>query len=227
MRIVLSALLLLMLTACASSRGFDRGGMRSQISGQNQVTEEEIGKVLDLKPQLALPFRLAIYFAPPSSGGRWNWVGEDKDLLLGIGAELKKKGVVSEVMVINDALVEGVDNKAIRMAAARAGADAVLVVNGASDIDRYNNFLAYSYFLLITPFFIPGTEADGLFMVNASMWDVRNRFLYLSSESEGTAKEIKPVVYIDERGIITAAKTTALKALQAELVTRLAGFGAK
>lgn len=231
MRIVLVVLLVFMLTACASSRGFDRGGMRSQISGQTQVTEEEIKTVLELKPQLPSPFRLAVYFVPSSSGGRkgvsWSWLGEDKDMLLAIVPELKKKGVVSEVMVINDSLVEGNDNKAIRLASARAGADAVLIVNGACDIDRYNNFLGYSYILLITPFFIPGTEADGLFMANALMWDVRNQYLYLSAESEGTAKEIKPAVYIDEREIIKTAKTAALKALQAELVSRLAGFAAK
>jgi len=233
MRNVLAVLLVLMLTACASSRGFDRGSMKGHISDQIQVTEEDIKKVLELKPQLPSPFRLAIYFVSPSRsiewryGRTWSWLGEDKDILLGIGPELKKKGVISEVMVLSDYIAEGSDEKAIRLAAARAGADAVIIVNGTCDIDRYNNFLGYSYILLVTPFFIPGTEADGLFMANASMWDVRNRYLYMSVESEGTAKEIKPAAYIDEKEIIKTAKTAALKALKSEIASRLAGFGAK
>lgn len=231
MRNLFAVLLILMLTACASSRGFDRGSLRGQISEQKQVTEEDIKKVLDLKPQLPSPFKLAIYFTAPSTGWRyghsWSWLGEDKDKLLAVGAELKSKGIVSDMFAISDYIVEGSDNKAIRLAAARAGADAVIIVNGVCDIDRYNNALGYTYFLLITPFFIPGTEADGLFMANATMWDVRNQYLYLSAEGEGTAKETNPAVFIDEKRIIKSAKSAALTNLKSELSSRIARISAK
>ena len=112
------------------------------------------------------------------------------------------------------------------MAAARAGADAILIVNGVSDLDRYNNPLGFTYFLLITPFFVPGTEANGLFMVSASMWDVRNQYLYLSSEAEGSAKETRPAFFIEESRVIKTAKTDALSALLKELSGRLGNMGA-
>ncbi|MSM41563.1 MAG: hypothetical protein GJT30_18260 [Geobacter sp.] len=231
MRNVVAVLLVLMLTACASSRGFDRGNLRGQIPDQQRVTEEDIQRVLELKPQLPSPFTLAIYFVSPSTGScygnNWNWLSEDKDTLQSLEAELKGKGILSEVFVISSQIVEESDNQSIRLAAARAGADAVLIVNGVSDIDRYNNALGYTYFLLITPFFIPGTEADGLFMANATMWDVRNQYLYLSAESEGTAKEIKPAVFIDEKRIIKSAKSAALAALKTEISSRLTRIGAK
>ena len=231
MRNLLAVLLVLMLTACASSRGFDRGSLRGQISDQKQVTEEDIKKVLELTPQLPSPFRLGIYFTSPSTGWRygntWSWLGQDKDNLLAIGTELKNRGIISDVFVISDYIVEGNDKKAIRLAAARAGADAVIIVNGVCDIDRYNNALGYTYFLLITPFFIPGTEADGLFMANATMWDVRNQYLYLSVEGEGTAKETNPAFFIDEKRIIKSAKSAALTNLKSELSSRIARIGAK
>jgi len=231
MRNVVAALLVLMLTACASSRGFDRGALRGQIPEQKQVAEEDIQKVLGLKPQLPSPFTLAIYFVspPPGScyGNSWIWLSEDKDTLQSLEAELKGKGILSEVFVISNQIVEESDNLSIRLAAARAGADAVLIVNGVSDIDRYNNPLGYTYFLLITPFFIPGTEADGLFMANATMWDVRNQYLYLSAEAEGTAKEIKPAVFIDEKRIIKSAKSAALATLKAEISSRLIRMSTK
>lgn len=231
MRFFLIVVLVSILTGCATSRGFDRGSLHGQISAQQQVTEEEIKKALDLKPQLPSPFRLAIYFASPSTGWRygntWSWRGEDKDKLLSMGTDLKDKGVISDLFVISDYMVEGNDNKAIRLAAARAGTDAVLIVNGACDIDRYNNAFGYSYFLLITPFFVPGTEAEGLFMANAAMWDVRNQYLYLAVEAEGTAKESKPAVFIDEKRIIKSAKAAAFTTLKVELFSRLAGVDVK
>lgn len=231
MKYIFAALLVFMLTACASSRGFDRGTLRERISDQKQVTEEDIKKVLELKPQLPSPFRLAIYFRPPATAWRygyaWSWLGEDKDTLLAIGSELKGKGTIADIFVISDYIVEGSDTKAIRLAAARAGADAVLIVNGVGDVDRYNNKLAYSYFLLITTFFIPGTDADALFMAHASLWDVRNQYLYLSAEGEGTAKDIKPAVFVDEKRIIKSAKSAALSNLKAELSSRLSRIGAR
>ena len=231
MRRALIILLALAVTACASSRGFDRGALRGEITDQKVVTEEDIKKALELKPQLPAPFKLAVYFVPPKSdwrrGSSWNWLGEDKNKLLEVTSELKNKNVVSDIFIINDAILEGNDNKAIRLAAARAGADAVLIINGVSDVDRYNNALGFSYFLLITPFFVPGTEADGLFMVNASMWDVRNQYLYLSSEAEGVATETRPAFFVEEPRVIKIAKTGAITALSKELAARLASMATK
>ena len=126
MKNVLIALLVVILSACASSRGFDRGALRTQIADQKVVSEEDIRKALEAKPQLPKPFRLAIYLTPPktpqwSSYKPWKWLGEDKDKLLDVGPELKGKGVISDILLISDSILEGTDNKAIRLAAARAG----------------------------------------------------------------------------------------------------------
>jgi hypothetical protein len=231
MRNLLVLLLVLMETACASRHGFDRENLRGKIFNQKQITEEDIQSGLEFKPKLPSPFKLAIYFTSSSTsrryGSTWSWLDEDKDMFLAIGAELKSKGIVSDAFVFSDHIAEAGDTKAIRSAAARAGADAVMIVNGVGDIDRYNNALGYTYVLLITPLFIPGTQADGLFLANASLWDVRYQYLYLSVEGEGTAKEIKPVLFIDEKKIIKSAKSAALAALKTELSSRLAKIGAK
>ncbi|MDR3581617.1 MAG: hypothetical protein P4L44_16775 [Oryzomonas sp.] len=231
MRNLLALLLVLMVTACASRHGFDRETLQCKIFDQKQVAEDNIPSGLELKPRLPSPFKLAIYFTSSSTnrryGSTWRWLDEDKDTFLAIGAELISKGIISDAFVFSDHIAEGGDIKAIRIAAARAGADAVLIVNGVGDIDRYNNALGYYYILLITPLFIPGTQADGLFLVTASLWDVRNQYLYLSVEGEGSAKEIKPVLYIDEKKILKSAKSAALAAMKTELSSRLAKIGAK
>jgi hypothetical protein len=219
------------MTACASSRGFDRGNLRTQITDQKVVTEEDIKKALELKPQLPAPFKLAVFFAPPKSGWRygssWTWTGEDKDVLLQMKADLIKKNILSDMFVLPDSIFEGTDNRAIRLAAARAGADAVLIVNGVSSVDRYNNGWGGTYILIITPFFVPGTIADGLVMINAVMWDVRNQYLYLSAEAEGTAKQTKPAFFINENHLINDARLNAVAALRKELLMRLDAMGSK
>ena len=224
-------MLLLSLAACASSCGFDRGTLRSQIADQKVITEEDIQKTLNLKPQLPSPFKLAICFTQPTSkryyGSLWNWRSEDKDIISTATDALKTSGIITETIVIGDDIVEGNDNRAIRMAAARVGADAVLIVRGTSDIDRYNNALGYTYALILTPLFIPGTVADGLFMVTASMWDVQNQYLYLSAEAEGSSSQTRPAVFIEESQLIKAAKTDALTVLSKELSTRLTKLTAK
>ncbi len=93
-------------------------------------------------------------------------------------------------------------------------------MNGISDVDRYNNSLAPLYLLLLTGFFVPGTEADALVMTNAALWDVRNQYRYLYAEAEATAKVTRPAFLIEENRIIESAKTEALAALKRELAIR-------
>jgi len=226
MRNILVVLLVLGLAACSTSRGFDRGNLRALSADQKVVTEEDIAKAFALKPQLPAPFRLAVYFSPKAYGS-WRWRGDDKDRLLQMGAELKSRKIISDMVVIDDYILEGDGRKAVRLAAARAGADAVLIVNGSSDIDRYNNALGATYVLLVTPLFVPGTVADGLFIANASMWDVRNQYLYLSAEAEATASETRPAFFIEEAHVIKEAKAEALSVLAKKLSGQLSSMAAK
>jgi hypothetical protein len=231
MKNIVTVILLLSLAACAMSRGFDRGTLRSQIADQKVITEQDIQKTLKLKPQLPSPFKLAIYFAQPTPKryyeNRWFWRSEDKDIISTATDALKTSGAITETIIISDDIVEGNDNRAIRMAAARVGADAVLIIRGTGDIDRYNNALGFTYALILTPLFIPGTVADGLFLATASLWDVRNQYLYLSAEAEGSASQTRPAAFIEENQIIKAAKIEALTVLSKELSTRLTKLAAK
>jgi hypothetical protein len=220
-------LLAMLLGACATSRGFDRGAMKAPTAAE--VTDDEIKKALAIKPQLPLQYKLAVYFVPSKSDWRyarqWRWTGEDKDELLKIAGPLVDKGVTSDVFSLADSVLEGTDRKAIRLAAARAGADAVLIVDGSADIDRYNKKLGVTYALLVTAAFVPGTVADGLFIATASMWDVRNDYLYLSVEAEGMVSKTAPAAFIDEDKITKEAKVKAIQELQKQLGIRLERMG--
>ncbi|USN48049.1 MAG: hypothetical protein H6626_02865 [Pseudobdellovibrionaceae bacterium] len=214
---------------CASKKGFNRGDLKEQIGVVNPVTDDtDIAKTLKKKANLPKPFKLAVYFKNPIQNGAvnstWRWSEEDKESLIKEAEKLKEEKIVSQVFPIISSLVQEEDVKSIRMAAAKHGADAVLIISGVADVDRYINNWGWTYILLAPALFIPGSEADTLFMANASMWDVRNEFLYITAESE----EIYEKTYVaafgeNDKFLIGEAKKKALEKLASQLGKMIKG----
>lgn len=227
-------LMVFAVTGCAS-RGFDRGALKQRLQGEPVVvTEQEIKQARALKPQLPLPFKLGVFLKrtePRERGWHkpdpWLWTGDDKNIMLSWGEKLKQDGILSEVFIVSDSAATGNDLKNIRLAAARYGADAVLVVNGVSDVDRYNNFGVITYVVLIPAFFVPGTQVDALFMMDGALWDVNNQYLYLTAEADAVSKKTAPAFLMEERHVINSAKQEALARFGEELVRRLRSLGGK
>src|SRR5580765_3598075 len=91
-------------SGCAAARGFNRGAMFRQPRQDVVVTDKDIQKAFDQKPQLSRPFRLGIYF----EGGdwsSWHWVEDDRRRILKACDELKEKGIVSDAFVISPVAV--------------------------------------------------------------------------------------------------------------------------
>lgn len=220
MRTILALMLVLTLSACMSQQGFDRNLMRTQLGDARESKNRNINEILALRPQLVLPCKVAIYFRH----GRWSeeWTSNDKNRLLQLEPELQHRHLVSELLLVNDSIVSGDDLQEIRIAAARLGADAVLVINGSASTDKYSNPLGALYFALVPMFFVPGTETDALFLASATLWDVRNEYLYLSSEGEGLANQTRPIWFAEKKPVIAEAKSKAMEALQKALMARLA-----
>lgn len=220
MRTIIIILFTLSLSACATSSGFNRDSLRNSLGNEKKViTNGEIKKALEAKAQLPKPFKLAIYTR--MHDWRVNWNEEDKKELHGLTESLINKGVVSEVVYLNSSVMEGNDNFAIRLAAARTGSDAVLIIHGDGSIDRYNNYFGSTYFLIVTPFFVPGTVSDGLFIVSASIWDVRNQYIYLTAEAEGMASKTGPGFLLEDKHVMDEAKSKSVKLLRNEIESRL------
>ena len=212
------------LAGCSTSRGFNRGELRESLSQAAVVDNEDVKKVLALKPQLPKPFRIGVYFVEPTPGRgsrpgvvAWRWSEADRDKIFGLADDLKATGEVSDVFPISSALTNGNDLRSVRLAAAKHGADAVLVVSGISDTDSYTNNAAWTYFLILPMLFAPGSQTDVLFITRATMWDVRNEFLYLSAEAESLNQRKSPLAFIEERPQIENAKREAVGRLSEEL----------
>ena len=220
------------LVGCATSRGFNRGALREDMSTQTVVSDEEIKKTLELRPQLPKPFKVGVFFKDPETAGRygskkWHWSDADKQKVIQSVEQLKSKGQISQAFVISPATVTGFDLKSLRLAAAQHGADALLVVGGVSDTDSYTNNWGWTYVALVTALFVPATETDVLFMSRAALWDVRNQFLYMTAEAESMKKQARPAAFTDERGQIERAKAESLEKLKAEIALMSSGLEEK
>lgn len=226
MRVVLAFLPCVVLAGCVST-GFNRGALHDQLrlegAEAKEVLDEDIQQVLALKPQLTFPCRIAVYLRPGKDAS-WHWTPQDKDLLNSWSAALGKEGIASNVVLMNDMFTSGADLKHLRLAAARYGADALLIVQGASVTDGYENPAALLNLTIIGGYVVPGSHRDALFIVQAGLVDVHNGCLYATAESEGEGHIMRPTFIIEDRDAIARAKKTAMDAFGPELLRQMRGL---
>ncbi|HJR78048.1 MAG TPA: hypothetical protein VJ805_13790 [Nitrospiraceae bacterium] len=210
-------LLLVTLSGCASSRGFNREAMQAMVRTEpDVVTDRDIARVLDVQPDLPVPFRLAVYFTAHRapfhfSIQRPNWLTADKELVLDSLKPLKDEIVIKTAFVLADSTVQGTLNRDIRLAAARYNADVVLIVNGAAAVDRYNNRSAAWYATILGAYLAAGTQSDALFMIEGTVWDVRTGYLYGTQTAEGSAQSVGPAASLQDKEVVARAKEAALE----------------
>jgi rhombotail lipoprotein len=214
------------------SHGFDRGQLKERLATEDvQITDPDIRAALSLKPQLRFPIKVGVAFVEEEDidrsdprTARWRWSERDREAVLAAAASLRADGVVSDLFVISRDLIAGRDLKHLRLAAAKHGADAVIVVKGAAQVDRYVNPLAILNLSIVGGFFVPASHRDAIFAVRCAMWDVGNEVLYLTAESEGEAKRLGPTFLIEDEPALGDAKEDALRGFGAELLRRLAAL---
>jgi len=222
------------------SHGFDRGALRKRLAGERTVvTDQEIREALARKPQITLPFSLAIE-VQNDLGLRWDV--KDKEKIVAALEPLEKKGIISNVFVMLSDPAQSLDPRdawkygrepereqyrrynwlrSVRLKAARHGADAVLVVRGAAQVDSHLNPLCLANLLILPGWILPASHRDALVIAQGTMWDVRNEFIYLSSEADGEGATVAPSFLIEEKVAIRRAQEKALEGLLPDLARRL------
>jgi hypothetical protein len=218
------------LTACSYSNGFHRDRAREEAAGPPEITDASIQSALAKRPQLPKPFRLGIYFREPIRGlaggylapEKTRFSGEEKAAVLDWARHLPA-AEVRDVIAITEGAEQGADLRSIRLAAARHGADAVLVVGGASEESESANSLSLLNLLVAPAFFVHGSEVETLFVAHAALWDVRNEYLYLNGEAEAEAKRGRPLLFKETEQQAAGTRREALEKLRGELAAQ---FGA-
>jgi len=208
LRSVLVVLGMLILTGCAFTKATLDVGLKPGDTGRGPLSSVPpmtvgIADLADKRPDTA----------------RIGYSGEDKDVLL--EADITSSELIASMFPIVDPTVDYDDVKGARLAAARHGADAVMIVTGAADVDAYSNPLSLLYLTIVGMWIVPGSHRDALFAANATLWDVATGYLYASAEAEGRGTLVRPLLFIDDDEVIARARREALIALRDELLKRI------
>jgi hypothetical protein len=214
------------LAACGASAGFQQAAPRVSVSTEPVINDDQVQRAFALQAQLPKPYRLGVLFrdtAPsPDHEREWRWEPEHRAQLMKALEALEGKGEIGTVVSIARAAVVGDDLHAIRVAAARQGLDAVLVVTGDDKIERDVNGWATTYLAVLPLLFAPGNELRVDFTTHAELWDVRNEYLYLAAEAEARAEQARATPYIDVEEASAKAQNESLGLLVHELEKRFA-----
>ena len=213
----------LLLSGCTSSRGFDRTAMHATFSHDaGAITEQTTAGT----PTLSTPFRLAVYFVHKDFPAqrtmqKAEWLSAENAALITGLAPLRNERILNDAFLLVDSTIQGNDVRKIRQAAARYGADAVMIVDGVGSIDRYNNGYAALYVTVIGAYFAPGTESNALFMIDSSLWDVRSERLYATQTVEGRSESVGPAMSVEDTLVFAQARKSALDELSKRMVDQL------
>jgi hypothetical protein len=217
---------MLTLSGCFA-RGFDHSTLTTHLQSTPVlpviVNEEEIAKAQSLKPQLTFPCRVAIYL-PPQVSGRWK--AKEKEIVDSWETSLKKDGIVSEMFVMAEMFTQGNEAKTpnlmdLRVAAAKHGANALLVIQGDCEVESYKNPAAVFNLTIIGGYVVPASHRDALVTLQGALVDVGNGFLYASFEAEGEGSVIRPTFIVEDKPAVERAKVQALINFGPELLKRM------
>ena len=225
--IVLAFIVLLNVSGCSSSRGLNRQALQESFHEHpDVVTNQDIASTMALQAQLPSPYRLAIFFIYKDFPGsptlrKVDWISADAERIQRALEPIKEERILQQSFLLANSTVQGTTFRDIRLAAARYNADAILVIDGASAVDRYNNRHAWWYATGLGVYLAHGTESHALFMMEGTLWDVRSGYRYGTQTAEGETTLIGPASSLEDKVAIAEAKDVAMDRFGKELAEML------
>lgn len=214
-------------SACTGVRGLNRQLLQESFHDHPEVvTDGDVAATTALQANLPTPYRLAVFFkhrdfpARPALQ-RVDWVSVDAERVQRALAPVQEEGIVQQSFLLANSTVQGTTLRDIRLAAARYNADALLIIDGASAVERYNNGHAAWYATGIGAYFAHGTESHALFIMEGTLWDVRTGYLYGTQSAEGETTLIGPASSLEDKTAVAEAKDVALERFGRELAETL------
>jgi len=212
-------------SAVGCSSPFSRDEMSAALQEERKLftDDDDVAKIEQLKPQIKAPFRLAVAPLIQVTGRYWyeprGMMEGEREEIAAWGEKLKQEGILSELLVIPNMLMDfGVTRngasyvKAVRVAAARLQADAVLFLRCVTDTESTANPLAFLDITIVGMFLIPGHHRDALTILEGMVIDNRNQFLYFASSAEGTGTATAPLAMFERGDAVAESRRNALKA---------------
>lgn len=211
--------------------------MRSDLAQEPLFEAQGLATIEELQPSARIPFVLAI--APPRSHrseqlawegtretiqGFRSWSEEERTEIESWEPELARLGLVSELVVMPTLSLEldGTQGTAdaLRSAAARHRADAVLIVSEVEDASNWLNPWSILDLTIVGAWFAPGHDVEVVSILEGALIDTQTGYLYASGQAEGTARERRAWAYVNDPELKEKARQKALAGLQRVVLER-------
>jgi len=218
------AVLLCVLTGCASSQGLDPKPLNDLLRYEEErfIGEQPISS-LTARSSRPSALKLGLYLKPTGFFKReFEWTDSDRDTVLAWAKNLRTTGVVSDSTFVPQSSIKGNTLTELRESASRYGAEQLLILDGAAAVDRYNNYKAsLLYWTILGAYFADGTHSDALCLLRSSVWDVKTGTQLATDDAQGTAKQVGPATRIEDRATVSEACQQALRQLLVTVKNRL------
>ncbi|MCB9881806.1 MAG: hypothetical protein H6834_08460 [Planctomycetes bacterium] len=233
---ILPILPLLFLTSCVDLEGdalWDE--FREASPAYRDRTVEEI---LALKPLSSLPLRLGI--APPVSFGRdygrgdvdyTGWRSRERELISTWCRDMQAAGVLSTFVFLPSILADtrGFDpvekrTYDLRKLGARHRVDAILTVNALGDYGHGLNVLGILDLTILGMFVVPGHDSEAITVLEATLIDVRNEYVFVSGTGEGHLEESHALADLDPAAFLERSRELALEHALEDLISQVPGL---
>lgn len=219
---------LLLLIGCASAKtAFDPSTMvaASPDAETEYRDPRSVKDIESLSPQLEFPIVLAI--SQPTSGSGWS--AEELELIESWRAPLVKSGFVREMVVLPESLTEpcgwrmayhcGV--RRYRTAAARFKADALLLMAAETTGKSFANPASVLNLTVIGLWLAPAHHRHATTVLEGSLIDNRNEYLYVFARAYGRAKLVRPYIYADWSKAHQRSRQRALETFGEDLIRQV------
>lgn len=183
------------------------------------ITDAQIRRSATERPELPKDAKIAVYFkeADPKSKSpqEWKWSQGDKEQVM--NAMKNSPGNKGKIFELINTGAKSDDAKSLRLMASQQGADALLLVQGLSEVSTESNGLALSYIAVLPALFINGNTVEGTFITQALLWNVEQPYVHVGVQSEGDYKHKRPIAFRQIHRVIKKSKEDSLNGLTQKL----------
>ena len=210
-----SGLLLLGAMGCASKMSPSSMMAPSPQAEAEYKERLTLKQIEELQPQLQFPVHLAV--SQPTSGAGWS--REEIELIESWLPGLQASGFADELTVLPESLADSCGwrmsyNCGIlrdRRTAVRFHADALLLLSAQTEIDSRANPLSLLNLTVVGLWLAPGHNRTAETVLEGSLVDTRNEYLYAFARAHGRAKIVRPFLFADRGKVVARSRLQALE----------------
>jgi len=188
----------------------------------SRLVANEVQTPIPLRSGQPLSNRLGLYVTPTGFLRHgFEWTDRDRDRILQWAKGLS--GRSDRAVMIPLSSLKGQTLTQLREAAVRYGADRLLIIDGAAEVDRYSNYKGrLLYWTIIGAYLVQGTHNDALCLVRGSLWDVQKGTRLAAESAEGRAEAVGPAATLTDQTVVLQARQRALENLLDKLARHAA-----